>query len=126
MKLFHRSHDGGANSGVTGYWLIEAKSAFSIVLLHFRPGTREAFHEHAFHAITLWIKGRVREHHLDSFETKEFRAGQIKFTPRSCFHKIEALGHAWCLSIRGPWVDRWREQRGDRTVTLTYGRREIA
>ena len=26
MKLFKKSHDGGPDSGVTGYWLIENKS----------------------------------------------------------------------------------------------------
>ena len=50
MKLFHKSHDGGKNSGVTGYWLIEWKSGFSIVVLRFSKGTREAFHSHAFNA----------------------------------------------------------------------------
>ena len=59
MKLFHKSHDGGKNSGVTGYWLIEWKSGFSIVVLRFSKGTREAFHSHAFNALTWWLKGSV-------------------------------------------------------------------
>lgn len=39
MKLFSKSHDGGKDSGVTGYWLIESKSLFSIVLLRFSEGS---------------------------------------------------------------------------------------
>lgn len=116
---------------MTAYFLIEWKRGFSIALLHFNKGTREAFHEHAFNAVTLWIKGRVREHILASLfdhaaEVREFKAGQMKLTPRSCFHKIEALESTWALSVRGPWVDRWRELRKDRLVTLTHGRREVA
>ena len=132
MKLFSKAPDGGKGSGVTGYFLIEAKSAFSLVLLHFAKGTREAFHEHAFNAVTLWLKGRVREHLLDLFdyeheaEVRTFHAGQVKFTPRSCFHKIEALESTWALSIRGPWVDRWREYRNGRLVTLSHGRKVVS
>lgn len=121
MKMWVRSHDGGADSGVTGYWLIEAKGLFSIVLLHFRPGSRFAFHNHAFNAWTLWLKGGVREHYLGG-GSKDFHAGQLKYTPRSCFHKIESLGHTWALSIRGPWKECWQESRGDNLVTLTNGR----
>jgi quercetin dioxygenase-like cupin family protein len=125
MRLFSKAADGGKNSGVTGYFLVECKPLFSIVLLHFAKGTREAFHEHAFDAATLWLKGRVREHHLWG-RSKDFRAGQLKVTRRSCFHKIEALQSTWALSIRGPWVDTWRECRKGRVVTLTHGRREVA
>jgi hypothetical protein len=133
MKLFSKAADGGENSGVTGYFLVEIKPLFSIVLLRFNKGTREAFHEHAFNAWTLWLKGRVREHQLyatDRFilltpTVSEFAAGQLKYTPRSNMHKIEALETTWALSVRGPWGDRWRELRGGRVVTLTHGRKEI-
>jgi hypothetical protein len=125
VKLLSKAADGGKNSGVTGYFLIEWKRAFSIVLLHFAKGTREAFHEHAFNAWTLWLKGRVREHICGQGRGDIFRAGQLKFTPRACCHKIEALEPTWALSIRGPWVDRWREWRQGRFVTLTHGRREV-
>ena len=125
MKLFSKAADGGKGSGVTGYFLIEWKRAFSIVLLHFAKGTREAFHEHAFNAWTLWLWGVVVEHHLNGYR-KVFSGGMSKFTPRNCFHKIEALEPTWALSIRGPWMDRWREWRQGRFVTLTHGRREVA
>ena len=65
IKLFKKSHDGGPNSGVTGYWLIEWKLGFSIVILRFSKGSREAFHSHAFNAWTWWIKGRVMEYFVD-------------------------------------------------------------
>ncbi len=139
MKLFSKAPDGGKHSGVTGFFLIEAKSAFSIVLLRFNVGTREAFHSHAFNAVTLWLWGRVWEHRIVRYcncgrsfcsgviaETREFSAGDIKRTPRDCLHKIEALTPAWALSFRGPWLDYWQEWCNGRVVTLTHGRREVS
>ncbi len=125
LHIFKKAPDGGESSGVTGYFLIEWKPVCSVVLLHFAKGTREAYHEHAFNALSIWLKGRVREHHLDG-TTKDFSAVSAKLTPRSTFHKVEALEETWCLSFRGPWVDRWRESRGGKIVTLTHGRKVVA
>lgn len=124
MRFLSKAWDGGENSGSTGYFLIELKPLFTIVLIHFGSSTREALHEHAFSAVTLWLKGSVREHLL-SGEARVWRAGHLKYTPRRTFHRIEALESTWALSVRGPWVDRWREWRKDHFVTLTHGRREV-
>lgn len=126
MKFFSKAPDGGKGSGVTGYFLIEIKSLFSVVLLHFASGSREAYHEHAFNALTIWLKGLVIEWHLaDEPLGAFFRAGDIKYTPRETFHKIEALEDTWALSFRGPWVDTWRESIRGRLRTLTHGRRVV-
>lgn len=121
MLLFQSAPDGGKGSGVTGYFLVEIKPWFSIVLLKFNKGTREAYHSHAFNAWTLWLKGRVKEHLLCG-KTLDWGAGRIKYTPRENFHRVEALEDTWALSIRGPWVDTWQESRNGRLVTLTHGR----
>ena len=124
MRFFEKSHDGGKGSGVTGYFLIEIKSLFSVVLIKFRPGTREAYHNHAFNALTIWLKGKVIEHYLDEGK-KNWSAGEIKYTPRDCFHKIDAQGTAWAISFRGPWKKYWNESRKGDIVTLTHGRVEV-
>lgn len=59
MRLMSYASDGGINSGVKGLFLIEIKPVFSIVLLRFRKGTREAYHSHAFNAVTWFLKGTV-------------------------------------------------------------------
>lgn len=131
VKLFKRGYDGGPDSGVTGYWLIEWKRAFSIVLLHFSPGSREAYHSHAFNAITLWFKGTVREEDVfaklfPGSEPKTWKPGQIKLTGRSKFHRVIAGDKgAWALSIRGPWQKNWQEYKNDRLINLTSGRVEV-
>lgn len=124
MRFFSSVPDGGKGSGVTAYFLCEIKPLFSIALLRFDLGTREALHDHAFNAVTIWLKGKIREHHLDG-TTKDFAAGRVKFTKRETFHKVEALEKTWALSFRGPWVDRWHESRSGKIVTLTHGRKEI-
>ena len=113
MKFLFKSKDGGPQSPVTGYWLVEIKSLFSIVLLHFGKGGREAFHSHAFNAVTLWLKGRVFEHIFNpvtkATETRGWQIGQLKYTPRAHMHRITTPDGAWALSLRGPWVMRWQE-----------------
>lgn len=122
MKLFHKSHDGGKDSGVTGYWLIEWKWLFSIVLLRFSKGSREAFHSHAFNAWTLWLKGSVIEEYLTS-EKYTWKPFNWKYTPRTCFHKVIANETSWAISFRGPWADTWEEFKDGKKYTLTNGRK---
>lgn len=127
IKLFRKSHDGGANSGVTGYWLIEWKSLFSIVLLRFSKGSREAFHSHAFNAYTWWLRGSVTEEFPDTAETMRWYPSFFpKFTPRDNMHRIVADDVTWALSFRGPWSPTWKERKGDATTTLTHGRVAVA
>jgi quercetin dioxygenase-like cupin family protein len=125
LRLFQRAPDGGEKSGVTGFFLIEMKSSFSVVLLRFSPGTREAYHSHAFNAITFWLKGRVIEEQTDGTHTAYPAAGRVKWTPRSCFHRVRALETTWALSFRGPWANQWSEHRNGELVTLTHGRKVI-
>ena len=54
-RLFFVKPDGGKNSGVTAYFLIEWKVLFSVGILRFNEGTREAYHSHAFNALTWWL-----------------------------------------------------------------------
>ena len=122
MKFFKKSHDGGKDSGVTGYWLIEWKWLFSIVLLRFSKGSREAFHSHAFNAWTLWLKGSVIEEYITS-EKYTWSPFNWEYTPRTCFHKIIANETSWAISFRGPWADTWEEFKDDKKYTLTNGRK---
>lgn len=65
MKFFKKMKDGGPESTVTGYWLAEIKSLFSVVLLRFDGKSREAFHTHAFNSWSWVIKGSLTEEMLD-------------------------------------------------------------
>lgn len=125
--FFKVSYDGGRDSGVTGYWLIEWKPVFSIVLLRFSKGTRDAYHEHAFNAWTFWVKGRVQEEFVDGSPSIEWTPSfKPKYTPRSNFHRIRALETSWALCFRGRWKKTWKEKKGTALYTLTHGRVKVA
>lgn len=124
-RLFYKKPDGGNNSGVTAYFLIEWKILFSIGILHFKEGTREAYHNHAFNALTWWIKGKVTEIKIDKSE-KDFKPSLIpKYTSKDNFHKVKAHENTIAITLRGPWNDTWKEYRKNKYVTLTHGRKEI-
>lgn len=122
MKFFKRSHDGGKDSGVEGLFLVEIKSLFSIVLLSFNKGSREAYHSHAFNALTWWVRGSVVEYHVDGREIEWTPSIIPKLTRKNCFHKIYALRKSYAISFRGPWDKTWQEKRNNEIVTLTHGR----
>lgn len=129
-RIFFKKYDGGKESGVTGYMLIEWKPLFSIGLLHFKKGSREAYHSHAFNAWTLWLKGRVTEETYMSYSHRrpqqDFEPYQSKTTSRSKIHKVIAHEDTWALTLRGPWKDYWIEIRGDQEFTLTHGRKVLS
>lgn len=141
MKFLSFGKDGGPRSTVWGFWLLEIKALFSIVLLRFAPGTRDAYHEHAFDAISL-VWGELEEHHLlGTAEAREARVVRhrsilgipaVVRTYRDTFHKTVSVGTTYALSFRGPWAKTWREfvpftnkeeyVKGEGYRTLTNGR----
>lgn len=125
MKLFRKAKDGGPESTVTGYWLIEAKKLFSIVLLRFDNGTRDSFHDHAFNSWNWILKGKVDEQFKDPGLDQILKPSwKPYFTSRSRMHRVRSIGTTWVLSIRGPWSDTWQEYdpQTRHTETLTHGR----
>lgn len=134
MKLFAKRVDGGPGSNVMGYWLIEWKGLFSIALLRFSEGSREAFHNHAFNSISWVLKGKLREQRImdDGYETwfkySNFTPSVLPIlTTRDNLHKVYGIAPAtWVLTFRGPWADYWKERFSNgKEVTLTHGRKIV-
>lgn len=124
-RIFYKKFDGGQESGVTGYFLIEWKILFSIGLLHFKKGSREAFHSHAFQALTFWLKGNVTEVKYNGVESNFSASLRPKYTPRENVHKVIAHEDTYALTFRGPWLDYWYEFKGGKQTILTHGRTVI-
>lgn len=133
-KFFFKSKDGGPQSNVTGYWLIECKSLFSIVLLRFDKGSREAFHNHAFNAVSWVLKGKLKEihtfvgsligcrHYLENYMSPSLFPIS---THKDRMHQVHGVADTtWVLSFRGPWNKTWKEYlpKEDKEVTLSSGR----
>jgi hypothetical protein len=128
MKLFKIMKDGGKESTVTGYWLIECKPLFSVCLLRFDGKSREAFHTHAFNSLNWVLKGSVTEEFIDGKGRKHTPSFKPIYTKRTDFHKVSSdIGTTWVFSLRGPWSKRWKEYlpEQDRFITLTSGRKEV-
>jgi len=128
MKFFRKGKDGGPASTVTGYWLVEIKPLFSIVLLRFEDGSRDEFHDHAFHSLNWVLKGKVvEEHHAKGPFAKKIFGPSIRpiLTKRSTFHRVVSKGTTWVLSLRGPWSKTWHEYdpKTGMFSELTHGRK---
>lgn len=127
MLFLHKGKDGGSESNVTGYWLIEIKWLFSIVLLQFKEGTREAYHNHAFNAVSWILKGELLEYVLKDEDTVVLKPSFIPvITRRNRFHKVYGrTPMTWAISFRGPWKNKWNEFINNNFVTLTHGRKLV-
>ncbi len=121
MKILSISKDGGPESNVTGYWLIEWKSLFSIALLKFTDGSREAYHSHAFNSISLLLSGLLREDIINN-RYRYLHGLRFILTKRETFHKVYSYGTSWVLTFRGPWTKQWKEIKGNKEITLENGR----
>lgn len=134
MKFFEIAKDGGPESHVWGYWLVEIKSLFSIVLLRFEDGSRDAYHSHAFNSISWVLRGYLAERFFRSNQYTGIPYPDVNiyrpsFSPvltyRTTNHKVVSYGRTWVLSFRGPWSKIWKETVAGREITLTSGRKEV-
>jgi predicted metal-dependent enzyme (double-stranded beta helix superfamily) len=127
MKILKLMKDGGPESKVSGLYFIEIKKLFTIVLLHFSNGTRDAYHNHAFNAISWLLRGRLRENPLGGSDKVYKPSLKPIVTPKSMFHQVASSGDTWVLSFRGPWSNTWKEYLPEQSkfITLTHGRQVI-
>ena len=126
MRIFSKSKDGGPTSPVDAYFLIENKKLFSIALLKFNKGGREAFHTHAFNAYTWFLWGNLIEECYDERPYYKYkRSLKPKYTPREHNHRVSAFTDSWCLTIRGPWIKTWTEDQNGIKTTFTWGRKVL-
>jgi len=135
VKFCTLSKDGGPYSTVWAYTLIEIKCLFSIILLRFEDGSRDAYHSHAFNCISWLLSGGLVEHRIQQRPTDGTLRGPVYsylpspypiITRRSYLHKVVSVGRSWVLTFRGPWSKTWHEVVPDAApVVLTHGRREI-
>lgn len=125
MRILSRAKDGGPESPVDAFFLFEIKTIGSVALLRFNRGSREAFHTHAFHALTWFIWGDMVEEDIDG-TLRAYRHSLLpKFTPRSKNHRVRAYRTSWCFTVRGPWAGTWTETCNGVTTRLTHGRRKV-
>lgn len=127
MKFFKHMKDGGPESKSAGLFFVEIKKLFSVVLLHFSPGSRDAYHTHAFNSVSWVLRGKLVENMLTKRLNVYTPSLKPVITKRDDFHKVVSVGDTWVLSFRGPWVDTWKEflPKLQKFITLTHGRKVV-
>lgn len=129
MRFLEKAKDGGRESTVDAYFLIEIKGLLSVALLRFSKGSRQNFHSHAFNALTWFLKGSMVEHrkHGAVEVAKKYKRTLLpKVTKRDNLHKVVANEVSWCLTLRGRWQDTWQEQTPvGEVINLTHGRKIV-
>lgn len=127
MKVFSYGKDGGPDSCVWGYWLIEIKSLFSVALLCFEDGSREEFHSHAFNSVSWVLSGWLDEEFMDYSRKNHWPGLKPVITKRDTFHRVRSVGRSWVLTFRGPWSKEWKEfsPAKEEYATLTNGRKVV-
>jgi len=127
MKLFSKCKDGGKESPVDAYFLIECKGLFSVALLKFNKGGREAYHTHAFDAYTWFLKGDLVEEDVSGEHYTYKRSIFPKLTLKSKNHRVKALSDSWCFTVRGKWDKQWTEynETDNTSAIFSWGRRVV-
>lgn len=110
MKILSRGKDGGPDSKVEGFWLVEIKSLFSIALLRFGRGSREVYHSHAFNSVSWVMSGGLKEKVRGGPVNYYFPSLNFITTKRNRIHKVYGINDSnWVLTFRGPWSKTWVE-----------------
>lgn len=125
MKVLSKAKDGGPDSPVDAYFLFEIKSVGSVAFLKFNQGCREAFHTHAFNALTWFLSGDLIEEDISGMLTPYRRSVFPKVTKKDKNHRVIAKKTSWCFTVRGPWSDTWTEVDENESRVLTHGRKVV-
>lgn len=103
----------------------ESKRLGSLLLLRFENGSREAYHSHAFDAISWLLRGTLIERLIGGHAVVHRSVCRIDTSRETC-HKVTSIGRSWVLSLRGRWSDTWTEYVDGQEIVLTHGREVIA
>lgn len=129
LNILKVTKDGGPESTVWAYWLIELKRFFSVALLRFEDGSRDAYHSHAFDCVSWVLAGELTEIRIAGPAAGVYvhrPSWRPLVTRRTHLHKVLSRGRTWVLTFRGPWAPTWTERVGGEEVTLASGRERVA
>lgn len=127
--IFHKGKDGGPESKVDGFWLFRCKWLFTIALLRFGQGSRDAFHSHAFNSISWLLSGWLLEMFHGTWRPTRTHRPSMKpiITKRTDVHMVFGGDESnWVLTFRGPWHDTWQEVVDGELITLTHNRKRVS
>lgn len=125
MKILWNDKDGGPESKVS-CWGLEIKSLFSVLVLRFDEGSRDALHTHAFNACSWLLTGGLFEVFADRRTRWHWPSLKPIITRREDFHQVHGnYKSSWALTFRGPWKATWLELLPGKLLSLTHGRKVL-
>lgn len=125
-RFFVVRKDGGPESPVTGYFLLEWSPFLTVGFLHFPKGSRENYHSHAFNTIGWLFKGEIDEQFIDNPTIKYKPSLKPIKVGRNTMHRVLGIAKSsWVFNIRGPWHSEWDEynEKSNTIIRLGLGRK---
>lgn len=127
-KIFHYDKTSLGVGNIQRFIFFEFKFFGGIILNIFNTHNQDRFHSHAFHAISLMLKGAYNEDVIENNKiiTKNIKPG-IRFISRSYIHKIkESELNTISVTFEGPWQQIWNEYFDNgRIKTYSWGRKVL-
>ena len=134
-KILHYDNVSLGVGNIKRFTFFEFKPFGGVILNIFNTDDQDRFHDHAFGAICIQLKGFYNEEYFYGTPEVGFKlikqrtisAPNIRYIPRGMFHKIkDSSKNAISLTIMGPWKDSWKEwfDKTNKTITYTWGRKK--
>ena len=127
-KILHYDKTSLGVGNIKRFVVFEFKYLGGIIVNVFNTVDQDRFHSHAFHAVSLMLRGFYNEDVVIGNTTivKKITPG-IRFIPKNYIHKIkDSSKNAISITFGGPWDKTWNEYFDDmRIKTYSWGRKVL-
>lgn len=127
-KLFHWDNTSLGVGNIRRFTIFEIKYLGGIIVNIFNTVGQDRFHSHAFHALSLMLRGHYYEEVIvDGSRIATKKIEKSRFIPKNYIHKITVSSpNAMSITFEGPWGSTWDEYYDSgRVKTYTWGRKVL-
>lgn len=124
-KLFHWDNTSLGVGNIRRFTIFEIKYLGGIIVNIFNTVGQDRFHSHAFHAVSLMLRGHYFEEVIVDNKIVTKKIEKSRFIPKNYIHKITvSTPNAMSVTFEGPWGSTWDEYFDNgRVKTYTWGRK---